>query len=85
METKICKKCLLEKTVCEFNKDKYAKDGLRYRCKDCNREEYKIFYYSNIEKEIERQVSYQKNNLISVRKRRNVRHKKNMIMILCIN
>jgi hypothetical protein len=76
METKICKKCLLEKPMSEFNKDKYAKDGLRYRCKDCTKKEYKIFYYSNIEKEIERQVSYQKNNLDSVRKSRNVRHKK---------
>lgn len=76
MGTKICKKCLIEKPLSEFNKDKYTKDGLRYRCRECTKKEYREFYYSNIEKEIERQVSYQKNNLNSVRKSRNVRHKK---------
>ena len=76
METKVCKKCLEEKQLCEYNKDKYSKDGLRYRCKECTKEEYRKFYYANIDKEIRRQVSYQKNNLESVRKSRNERHQK---------
>lgn len=76
METKVCKKCLEEKPLCEYNKDKYSKDGLRYRCKECTRKEYKKFYYSNIDREIERQISYQKNNMKTVKENRNKRHNK---------
>lgn len=77
METKICKKCEIEKNVAEFNKDKYAKDGLRYRCKICTQQEYKDYYYENLEKEIERQVNYQKNHKDNVNQRRRVKHNKN--------
>ena len=45
METKVCKKCGLEKLLCEYNKDKYSSDGLRYRCRECTSLEYKNFYY----------------------------------------
>jgi hypothetical protein len=76
METKICKKCLIDKPLNEFNKDKYSKDGLRYRCRECTKSEYRKFYYNNIDKEIKRQITYQKNNLELVRKGRNERHQK---------
>jgi hypothetical protein len=75
METKVCKKCSIEKNVCEFNKDKHAKDGLRYRCRICTQNEYRNFYYNNLEKEIERQVNYQKNNNKQVNAKRRMRHK----------
>lgn len=77
METKVCKKCGVEKELCEFNKDKYSSDGYRYRCRECTSGEYKNFYYKNRENEIERQVNYQKNNKESVNKNRNLRHNKN--------
>ena len=77
METKICKKCEVEKLFCEFNKDKYSNDGLRYRCRECTSLEYKNFYYGNQEGEIQRQINYQKNNNESVKKGRNNRHQKN--------
>jgi hypothetical protein len=77
METKVCKKCLEEKLLCEFNKDKYSSDGLRYRCRKCTSVEYKDFYYKNKENEILRQVNYQKNNSESVKKNRNIRHQIN--------
>jgi len=77
METKICKKCGIEKLLCEYNKDKYSSDGLRYRCRDCTSIEYKNFYYKNRDIEILRQINYQKNNNEIVRKNRNIRHKKN--------
>ena len=77
METKVCKKCLEEKLLCEFNKDKYSSDGLRYRCRECTSLEYKDFYYKNKENEILRQVNYQKNNSESVKKNRNIRHQIN--------
>lgn len=75
MDTKICKKCGIEKNICEFNKDKYnKKDGLRYRCKECTKEDYKNFYYKNRGCEIERQVNYQNNNKKTVNLKRNQRH-----------
>jgi hypothetical protein len=76
MEKKICKKCNIDKYLSEYNKDKYSSDGLRYRCKDCTREDYRNYYDNNVSNEIERQTNYQKNNKIEVKKRRNVRVKK---------
>ena len=76
METKVCKKCEIEKPLSDFNKDKYSKDGLRYRCRECTKKEYKNYYYNNIETEIIRQVNYQKNNLAQVNEKRNIRHHK---------
>jgi hypothetical protein len=74
METKACKKCGVEKLICEFNKDKYSSDGLRYRCRECTSKEYTDYYYKNRESEIDRQVNYQKNNNEVVKQRRNQRH-----------
>ena len=36
MTKKICSKCKIEKDVCEFNKRKDSKDGLRGYCKKCH-------------------------------------------------
>jgi hypothetical protein len=77
METKVCKKCGVEKDLCNFNRDKYAIDGYRYRCRECTSSDYKNFYYRNREIEINRQVIYQKNNKDSVNKNRNIRYKIN--------
>jgi hypothetical protein len=75
MDKKLCKKCGIEKDICEFNKDKHnKKDGLRYRCKECTKKEYRNFYYKNKESEIERQVNYQKNNKKNTNLKRNIRH-----------
>ena len=42
---KQCSKCKKQKDESKFGKNRYGKDGLRYRCKDCvredNRERYK--------------------------------------------
>lgn len=35
--TKICNKCKKEKSLDEFNKVKSGKDGLRSKCKDCDK------------------------------------------------
>lgn len=77
MEKKICKKCNISKNICEFNKDKYSKDGFRYRCKSCTSKEYKKYYYSNKEYEINRQIKYQINNPEKVKKRRREKHFEN--------
>lgn len=73
MGTKKCKKCEIEKELCEFNKDKYSKDGHRYRCRQCTSLEYKNYYYNNHNYEIQRQVNYQKKNKEKVNLNRNKR------------
>jgi hypothetical protein len=75
MKTKICKKCEKEKNLCDFNKDKYSNDGLRYRCRQCTSEDYINFYYKNKESEILRQTNYQKQNTDNVNEKRRIRHK----------
>jgi hypothetical protein len=76
METKVCKKCGIYKELCEFNKDKYSSDGLRYRCRECTSQEYRNYYYKNKDCEIERQVNYQISNIEQVKKKRRERHHK---------
>jgi hypothetical protein len=73
METKKCKKCEVEKELTEFNKDKYSKDGHKYRCRECTSLEYKKFYYDNRDYEINRQIKYQDNNKEKVNSRRRKR------------
>jgi hypothetical protein len=46
MEKKICKKCLVDKLLSDFSKNKNTKDGLQVNCKICVKE-YKILYYKN--------------------------------------
>ena len=35
---KKCTKCGIDKDLTEFNKSKTFKDGLRYNCKDCEKQ-----------------------------------------------
>ncbi len=47
LKTKRCSKCGKVKPVSEFNKDKRAKDKLRFWCKQCDKEyqkEYRKLY-----------------------------------------
>jgi hypothetical protein len=76
METKICKRCNIEKNISEYNKDKYSSDGYRYRCRVCTSNEYKNFYYRNKEEEISRQIKYQSNNIENVKNKRRERYHK---------
>lgn len=50
MDTKICKKCCIEKNICEFDKKLNNKDRLSNRCKSCRREYYNEYSKKNIEK-----------------------------------
>lgn len=47
MQTKVCKKCEIEKDICFFQKDKSKKDGYRNSCKECQREYHKNYYEAN--------------------------------------
>jgi len=63
---KTCGKCKIEKSIKEFHKNKYYKDGLSFRCKQCahkyNKERYnnlkekfKNYYQINKQKILEKQ------------------------------
>jgi len=47
-QTKICTKCLLEKPLSMFQRQKALKDGYNYRCKLCASELAKIWRKSNL-------------------------------------
>jgi thiol-disulfide isomerase/thioredoxin len=49
VNTKICTKCKIEKTIENFTKDKDEKDGLDIWCKHCKKEHKKIYYQNNKE------------------------------------
>jgi hypothetical protein len=66
MEKKICKKCGVEKLLCEFVKDKTKKNGTRNVCKICNnitnKESSKKYRENNPEKLKETQLKYRGKN-----------------------
>lgn len=39
METKICTKCKIEKSIIDYNKDPQKSDGLHSQCKNCRKKE----------------------------------------------
>lgn len=47
---KKCNRCKEEKELSEFNKNKWAKDGHEYHCRDCGKEKGKSYYSRNKEK-----------------------------------
>lgn len=46
---KVCKKCGRELPISEFNKDKHRKDGLDYRCRECNKKRLRKFTSQKIQ------------------------------------
>lgn len=60
MVTKQCTKCLLQKEIKYFSKDKKTKDGLKHFCKDCVKADNKKYYSENRKKIISDKIKYQK-------------------------
>jgi hypothetical protein len=58
METKICKKCSVDKSLFDFNKNKSSKDGLQDNCKVCVKEYKKQYEIDNKEKILEKSKEY---------------------------
>jgi hypothetical protein len=79
MNTKFCKGCDTEKDINEFWKDKTTKDGLRRRCKDCDKKKNKKSYGKNRKKRLINQKEYYKyhkdERLEYSKKRRNLKIK----------
>lgn len=60
MEIKICKKCGIEKPLCEFSVRKEGKDGHRNECKECVKDyhkQYAAIYYLNNKEQIDKRNS----------------------------
>lgn len=58
---KKCTLCRKEKELSEFAKDKYNKDGLTFRCKECRNNRYNEYYKRNPEKQKEKNDSQKEN------------------------
>jgi hypothetical protein len=84
METKVCKKCGVEKLLCEFVKDKAAKNGFRNRCKNCSNEFIKVYnqkYYQteqNVEKRKQSQKKYREKNIEKINQRAKIYRENNV-------
>lgn len=66
---KVCNKCKIEKTLDCFSKSTKEKDGLQYRCKDCEKEAGKLRRLNNPEKERIRHAKYHEKNKEKINKR----------------
>ena len=67
MERKICSKCLIDKGLCEFNKNSY---GLSAYCKECKKEYDKEYRKKNKERIDQRVSNWNKQNKEGVSQRK---------------
>lgn len=69
---KICKKCLIEKNLIEFNKDKTKSDGLYSSCKVCRNKVTTVYYENNKEQIGQKTREYYQLNKEKCRKSRRI-------------
>ncbi len=69
MDSKICSKCHVEKSINEFSKRKNRKSGLISHCKECDSNQSKKYSINNPEKVKERGKQYRINNRVKERER----------------
>lgn len=62
MSTKICKSCKKDLPISSFSKKSSSKDGLRYSCKSCIKEESGEYYLKNKERIDNKNKEYDKMN-----------------------
>jgi hypothetical protein len=62
MENKVCSKCNEEKDICNFNKDKKRKDGLKNFCKTCSNIQRNEWVKNNKEKNDATRKEYNEKN-----------------------
>jgi hypothetical protein len=67
MVTKVCKKCLIEKSIDGFYVEKRNKSGVMGSCKDCYNIITKTYRDNNTDKVKERSKKYYKNNIDKVK------------------
>jgi hypothetical protein len=47
---KTCNKCKVVKEFSGFSKNKWAKDGYSYQCRDCDKQKHKLYFIENKDK-----------------------------------
>lgn len=62
MEKKVCSKCKESKYICDFNKDKNKKDGLKTFCRECVKIKNEIYRKKNPIRYKEHQKKYRDSN-----------------------
>lgn len=82
IQIKKCSKCLLEKTLIEFWKNKQTRDGLHYRCKVCARLRERLRYYKYKDKDLARESSYREKRKYKIKKTHSEYYKKNREKLL---
>jgi hypothetical protein len=89
IQTKICSKCKVEKSVECYSKNKKTKDGLQSYCKDCKNHQFKQYYQKNLEKlreyrqenkekVRERDKKYRQENTEKIKERKKQYYQKNL-------
>lgn len=62
LDTKVCKKCGVDKDVDRFVKCKNTKDGLYYYCKDCTKVINADYYKRNTQERIDAAKTWKEKN-----------------------
>ena len=74
---KICSKCQSNKEFCEFNKKSDSKDGHHPYCKECRKNEFKLYYEEKKTELLKYQKEYYLNNSEKVKNREKDKRKNN--------
>ena len=69
---KKCNKCENEKSLSEFHKDKYSKDGVDHRCKQCRAD----YFQNNKETYKKRTAKWKEDNIDKWREQDSLRQKR---------
>jgi hypothetical protein len=67
MKTKICVTCKIKKPLFEFCKNKQAKDGRYYQCKECQYNVHVVYYKKNRLKKLKYAKDYRQNHLDKIK------------------
>ena len=67
---KKCSDCKKVLTINKYYKNKYSKNGFDYRCKECRKKIYKIYYNINRQKMINNAIRYYNNHKDKINKQR---------------
>jgi hypothetical protein len=77
MESKICSKCELDKSLSEFNKNKNTKDGHSSNCRECIKLAKQIYYQINKQKILDKVKQYSEQNKNTIKDKQNEYYKLN--------
>lgn len=77
VDTKVCTKCKIEKTLTEFPKKKSTKDGLYQYCKSCKSMDDKLYREGNRDKVLAKKFKYYSDNKEEINAKRRIYYHEN--------